>query len=327
MGTKYDKYSRNPQPAGLKPTTLCGYDQSSIHQKSRGIMKKCKSVTFCFSASIMMLASQAWANQIASVTTTKTTTYVLEDLKKTDKLNPAINFSGVQVYAGDTINFTSSDVLSNPRVSALKPGGFNQVDFSFTDNSGLSGVLQSNERISVSSAFTKDDLERFAYDPRNVGKNPASLTRSAGLSAHSVEFTLAPYTAVTFYQRAEYAFSLDREYLKNFSAEHGKVVFRIEADARATDFIFDKGFASEAEVYGGRAPRPSIQNVAIDYFPVRFENSSGFSFNYSLTASHGNGITMFATVVPEPSTYALMLLGIGFIGVVASRRHRSNTNL
>ena len=192
---------------GLNALISGCYDNFWKLYKRRKIMNKSTSLAFLVSTSVVLLATQASANQVVSITTSKTTSYALEDLKKTDKLTPGISFSDVMVYAGDrNNNFEPSDMLSNPTVYAQKPNGVNQVDFSFTDNLGLSGVFQSNERISVSSSFTSENLERLVEAPVNYGTNTVSLTRSAGLSSTSIDFTLSPYTAVTFYRTAETAF-------------------------------------------------------------------------------------------------------------------------
>ncbi|MFJ5445496.1 choice-of-anchor A family protein [Methylobacillus methanolivorans] len=46
------------------------------------------------------------------------------------------------------------------------------------------------------------------------------------------------------------------------------------------------------------------------------------NWNNSLTLGNGNGFVAITTAVPEPSSYALLLAGLGVIGLTATRRKR-----
>ena len=88
---------------------------------------------------------------------------------------------------------------------------------------------------------------------------------------------------------------------------------------------------------GGRAQLTDGDNYTIDASTVstnslitfagnavRSDNGTGFHFPSIVQGNFGRfGPNMLIAAVPEPSTYALMLVGLGFVGWVARRNRKS----
>lgn len=71
----------------------------------------------------------------------------------------------------------------------------------------------------------------------------------------------------------------------------------------------------------------TIQNFSATDFTIGtagFENGLIPAGNFNLTVNGGNNqLILNFTPVPEPSTYVLVALGAGIIGLAAHRRHRA----
>ena len=61
-----------------------------------------------------------------------------------------------------------------------------------------------------------------------------------------------------------------------------------------------------------------VSNITIDR--SAFSNATDGTFSLSIS---GNNLDLSFTPVPEPSTYALLALGLGVIGLAVRRRHRA----
>ncbi len=90
----------------------------------------------------------------------------------------------------------------------------------------------------------------------------------------------------------------------------------------STYIIGGRDLTTDGDVYAS-ASSALVMDPSITFGQAaRSADGSGFAFPSTLTANSGGrfGPNFMLTPVPEPSTYALMLMGVAAVGVLARRR-------
>ncbi|MES2325864.1 MAG: PEPxxWA-CTERM sorting domain-containing protein [Pseudomonadota bacterium] len=95
------------------------------------------------------------------------------------------------------------------------------------------------------------------------------------------------------------------------------------ADIGRPDFLEIGGLANGGVYNIGQAGVIPADDFAFEFVPTIISQSAGLSYDTNGIINQANSVTI--TAVPEPSTWAMMLIGFGAIGWQLRRRKRSTS--
>ena len=216
-------------------------------------------------------------------------------------------------FPGGSGNFVSSDGLGQAST------GPNQVSASLTIDSAAIGNL-------YTAAAGTSAFQPVAF----AGVTPAFFMLPD--QANNVwEVTLSAHSSITLSAQFDYSITLDEATLRSALSSFGGKQDTFQLSTRAYSLIDvldsetlstqDLEVVDSLDLGGASSLGPVSQALSME---VRNDSDAAHTYylSYAATASMLMSVEKDPTsVVPEPGTWALMGLGLGFLGWCARRRH------
>jgi len=277
----------------------------------------------------LTVSSGAFASSAMSLTTNVDFSYTLQDLNPNDRIEPKLNFlnqrarlavgdaAGAQ-YTGNTwesymvsqIPISGTAAISDEADAArlVRSGGFTETSVSFSDVQ-LSEVIQ---------AVNAVGLEGVEYGKARISR-AAVYEYEGGLAS----FTLSPYTSVTFSLNISHDFSLNQSLLKTLAGETAGITVDLISNLGPSRLYMTSHIFSVGGTVQTQTPSYAFDLINTSFTRlVSFQNNSDYEQTFQFPLTQTSSIVLNITPVPEPSTYALMLLGLGGIAVAARQSRK-----
>jgi hypothetical protein len=179
----------------------------------------------------------------------------------------------------------------------------------------------------------RDQIMRVGLTAASLVASLAIVSASPAMADVFATYVYQPGTTVTFTDGVETvtgSFQVDLTTqsvvpnvgtvtLTGSGSESGVYINNRGFNAGSSDFS-DAADSSTSEVVLVFSERPPTSTLDLDSFVTAFNNLSTGAFEGSTNATGGASIT---AAVPEPSTWAMMILGFAGIGAMTYRRRKS----
>ncbi|NBD19113.1 PEP-CTERM sorting domain-containing protein [Aquabacterium fontiphilum] len=291
------------------------------------------SVHFLPALFILTASSGVFASSAVALKTTVDVSYTLQDLNLRDSIAPKLSFpnqrarlavgdaAGAQ-YTGNPwesymvshIPTSGTTAISDEADAArlVRRGGFTETSVSFSD-AQLSAAIQS-----VNSA-----------GPGGVEYGRARISRAAVYEYEGglASFTLSPYTSVTFSLNISQELSLDQSLIKTLAGGTAGITVDLISNLGGPYLYMTSHVFSASGTVQSETPRYAFDLANTTFTSLfSFQNNSDYEQAFQFPLIQTSSIVLNITPVPEPSTYGLMLLGLGGIAVAARQRRRQQAS-
>jgi hypothetical protein len=236
--------------------------------------------------------------------------YTLTDLTPDDGLAPSATFTfkNTLFVRGSDLS-TNRQALSNNDVAtrnvAMSAAGYN-VSASTTAGTGQQHLNGASASASGSAIVTGKET------PSSDGKQYSNYFSNAFI--YDGTFTLAPGTKITFYANVHAFASSDNGTTKDFNYAQATGWM----DGYAGGYAYDSVQANAQHMNDfGLKTEDKTETLEISFTNYDFTPLSG---RLSVQAYANGTATNTIPAIPEPSTYAMLLAGLGLIGFAKRRR-------
>lgn len=239
--------------------------------------------------------------------------------RKDGDYNPPTSYLPITLFSDVSVRVKSDDGTVQAIRDGLDQRGSLSIDQSVFENQGMGVVYPlpySNDLNNEFSIINQSYWEISPYTSLKISgvfsidqsMNGELLTNLPGLQSDNdaaVKSSIYSYVSVGVYYKPD---GFDYE----ISADYDKL------EMTSGQIIKSSGVADYVEGSGGVAEKEFILN---------FANNSPDSMRFRIFAGMGSSSYAISvnSVVPEPSTYALMLLGIGGLAAAVRRQQRRAT--